>query len=546
MGKDKLRKFNENLTFSCLYQPPFDQVFTSKSERCGKWASEYFNNSNPIVLELGCGHGEYTVAMAKQFPEKNFIGVDIKGARIWRGAKTVTEENIPNAAFIRTRVECISNLFDAGEVSEIWLTFPDPQNKKSRADKRLTSPQFLYRYSKILKEGGLMHLKTDSLHLYEYTRALLSENNIIPIHDCDDIYATCNENSLLNIKTHYEQLSLDFGVSIKYLCWSMEVGQNVTFLAPDFYGDIEEGTLDDDRPKPGKRKPTKRSLKIEIDENSGCCFGVVRAIQRAEEIIANEGSVASLGELVHNSREVNRLQKLGLKTISHDDITSANSKILIRAHGEPPTTFKFLDDSGIPYVDATCPVVKTLQNKVKAKWEEMKSVHGQIVIFGKKGHAEVVGLAGQTNGDAIVVEKEDDLSCIDFQRPIVVVSQTTQSVDAYKMICDKIRSLAKSDLTILETICHSVSGRAADLRLFARNYDAIVLVAGHNSSNGKALFAESKSVNPKSFLVESMEEVNLRWFDNCHTIGICGATSTPRRQMEEIKTFLKSKLTYLV
>lgn len=544
MSKGKLKKFNENLTFSCLYQPAFYDVFSSKSEMCGKWASDYFHNSNPIVLELGCGYGEYTVAMAKRNPEKNFIGLDIKGARIWRGAKTVEEENIKNAAFIRTRIECITNLFEEGEISEIWLTFPDPQNKRSRADKRLTSPMFLSRYSKIIRDGGIMHLKTDSRHLYEYTKSLLEANDITPLQDSDDIYSTFHDDALLTIRTHYEQLSLDLRVSIKYLSWEIPSGSNVSYIAPQFYGDIEEGTLDDDRPKPGKGLITKKSIKIDIDDNSGCCFGVVRALERAEEIISKEGSVASLGELVHNPRELARLQQKGLQTIEHSQIAETKPTILIRAHGEPPTTFAELDKIGHQYVDATCPVVKALQNKVRSKWDEMKKLNGQIVIFGKKGHAEVVGLAGQTEGNAIVIEKEEDLNGIDFSRPIAVVSQTTQSVDKYKNICSLINSKAEASVSISDTICHSVSGRVANLKLFAKQYDAIVFVAGHNSSNGKALFEESKKVNPNSYFVESIEELDVNWFKDCHKIGICGATSTPRRQMEEIKTSLKSQLEY--
>lgn len=545
MSKGKLRKFEENQTFDCLYQPQFNDVFAGKCEMCGKWGEKQFGNTNPIVLELGCGYGEYTVAMARKFPDKNFIGVDIKGARIWRGAKTVNDEKIANAAFVRSRIECIDNIFASGEVSEIWLTFPDPQIKKGRAKKRMTSPLFLSRYAKILKEGGLIHLKTDSLHLYEYTRCLLQANGIVPQNDVDNIYSVCLDDPLLTIKTHYEQISLDFGVSIKYLRWTIPTGENVSFISPEFYGDMEEGTLDDDRPKPGKRgNLLKRSFKVEIDENSGCCFGVVRAIETAEEVIAKEGAVASLGDLVHNPREVERLKNLGLITIGHDEIDKVSAKILVRAHGEPPSTFEHFKETNHPYVDATCPVVKTLQKKVGALYEEMKEISGQVVIFGKKGHAEVVGLAGQTYGAAIVVEHESDLCQIDFSRPIAIVSQTTQSVISYKKICDKIRSLAQSSLEVHHTICRSVSGRAAKLKKFASSYDVLIFVAGANSSNGKALFAECLSVNPRSYLVQGVGEIDMEWFNDCHSVGICGATSTPRRQMEEVKTMLKGCLTY--
>lgn len=545
MSKGKLRKFEENATFHCLYQPDFDKVFSGKSEMCGKWGELQFGNSNPIVLELGCGYGEYTIAMARKFPDKNFIGVDIKGARIWRGAKIVNDEKIGNAAFIRSRIECIDNIFAAAEVSEIWLTFPDPQIKKGRAKKRMTSPLFLSRYSHILKENGLIHLKTDSLHLYEYTRCVLQTNGIVPCRDVDNIYSVCLDDPLLTIKTHYEQISLDFGVSIKYLSWVLPVGNDVSFKNPDFFGDMEEGTLDDDRPKPGKRgNLLKRSFKVEIDDNSGCCFGVVRAIEMAEEVMAKEGAVASLGDLVHNPREVERLKNLGLITINHDEMDKVSAKILVRAHGEPPSTFDYLKNTSHPFVDATCPVVKTLQKKVGNLWEEMKKVDGQVVIFGKKGHAEVIGLAGQASGEAIVVEQEDDLSQIDFSKPISVVSQTTQSVYSYRQICGRIRSMAESSVDIHDTICRSVSGRASKLKKFAVSYDVVIFVAGANSSNGKALFAECLSVNPRSYLVQGINEINMEWFENCHSVGICGATSTPRRQMEEVKTMLKSCLTY--
>lgn len=499
-----------------------------------------FHNSNPIVLELGCGYGEYTVAMSRMFPEKNFIGVDIKGARIWRGAKTVTEEGIPNAAFLRTRIECISNIFSPGEISEIWITFPDPQLKRRRAPKRLTSPLFLERYAKILSDNGIIHLKTDSLHLYEYTRALLDENKIVPITQYSDIYSQCTDSQLLKIQTHYEALSLQFGVTIKYISWHLPVRTH--FTAPDFYGDMEDGTLDDDRPKPGKRGMTVIPLKIDIDKDSGFCSGVVRAIAKAEEVISTEGSVACLGELVHNSAEVERLSNLGLTTISHDQIPETSSKILIRAHGEPPATFDYLDKLSHPYIDATCPVVKALQRKVRQKWEEMKTVDGQIVIFGKKGHAEVIGLAGQTDGEAIVVENESDLSSIDFKRPVSILSQTTQSVDDYNDICKKIRLLSQSTVDVSATICRSVAGRSSNLRAFAKSYDVIVFVAGHNSSNGKALFSQCKEENPNSYLVSSEDEIDMSWFKNCRTIGICGATSTPRYQMEEVKKMLGNRL----
>lgn len=245
MGKNKHKRFSENLTFRCMVQPDFDDIFHKDHPLKGNWCKEHFGNSNPIVLEIGCGRGEYTVALAQQHPELNFIGVDIKGARMWRGAKTATEEGLVNAAFLRTRIEFIESFFANGEVSQIWITFPDPQLKKQRAFKRLTTPPFLAKYSDFLANDGVIHLKTDSQHLHEYTKALLAANQIEPQVCNNDIYGTGLADEKLSIKTTYEARFLAMGLPITYLKWSL--GNKKSFVAPLFEADENEGTLDDNR-----------------------------------------------------------------------------------------------------------------------------------------------------------------------------------------------------------------------------------------------------------------------------------------------------------
>ena len=220
MGKDKWRRFEENRGFACLHQPDFKDIF--KSDYCmkGRWCGEWFGNRRPLILELGCGRGEYTVELAKRFPEKNFIGVDIKGARMWRGAKSVTQESILNAAFVRCRIEFSASVFATDEVSEIWITFPDPQVKK--ASKRLISSHYLKRYKNFLKSGGTIHLKTDSPLLYAYTLELIRHNGLELIEACDDIYGSGRADDLLSIKTHYEKQFLAQGTAITYVAFKLK------------------------------------------------------------------------------------------------------------------------------------------------------------------------------------------------------------------------------------------------------------------------------------------------------------------------------------
>ncbi|MDR2027664.1 MAG: tRNA (guanosine(46)-N7)-methyltransferase TrmB [Prevotellaceae bacterium] len=214
MGKDKLRKFEENKLFGHLYQPSSGDMRNPEPGYKGKW-KEKFGNSNPVVLELGCGKGEYTVALSRKYPDRNFIGVDIKGARLWRGAKTVATENIPNAAFLRIRIEFIDNFFAQNEIDEIWITFPDPQ--MNRPGKRLTSPPFLERYCKFLKSGGSVHLKTDSRMLHDYTLNVINEYGYTLLYSCTDISAQNPDDELLNIKTFYETRYAAQGIPITYL-----------------------------------------------------------------------------------------------------------------------------------------------------------------------------------------------------------------------------------------------------------------------------------------------------------------------------------------
>ena len=230
MGKNKHARFAENETFSLLFQPKHDTVLKNDFLLKGKWRSDFFKNENPIILELGCGKGEYAINLAQRFPNKNFIGIDIKGARLWRGAKTATETNMSNVAFIRTRIDFIESFFAANEVDEIWITFPDPQIKYAR--RRLTSKLFLNRYVKFLKSDGRIHLKTDSQLLHEYTKALALHNNLSLFEANNDIYGSGRADELLSIKTHYEQLFLAENMPITYCCFSLE--NKTIFEEPEF------------------------------------------------------------------------------------------------------------------------------------------------------------------------------------------------------------------------------------------------------------------------------------------------------------------------
>ena len=277
-------------------------------------------------------------------------------------------------------------------------------------------------------------------------------------------------------------------------------------------------------------------LRVEIDTHSGFCFGVVRAINEAEQALRS-GSVASLGDIVHNRMEVQRLEALGLQTISHADIpTLGGKRMLIRAHGEPPKTYLLAERYGVEVIDATCPVVAALQRKVKAAYEAMSKVGGTVVILGKRGHAEVVGLTGQVDEKAVVVECEADLEQIDFTRPIYYLSQTTQSIEKFRCLAEIMRErlLNEAMLTVDDTICRRVSSREEHLREFASKHDVIIFVCGRKSSNGKVLYNICQGANERSYNIEEASELQREWFEGVESVGICGATSTPKWLMEEI------------
>ena len=235
MGKDKLKRFAENKTFACFVEPEFEQMFRTEHPLKGNWHKDFFHNDNPIVLELGCGKGEYTVALAERNPDKNFIGVDIKGARMWRGAKTATERGMANVGFLRARIEFITSLFAAGEIAELWITFPDPQLKTRRAKKRLTSPIFLEYYAKLLAEDGWINLKTDSQHLYNYTQAVISEFDLPCEVANNDIYGSGYADEVLSVKTAYETVYLQRGLPITYTRFSL--GGKSSFPMFEWEGD---------------------------------------------------------------------------------------------------------------------------------------------------------------------------------------------------------------------------------------------------------------------------------------------------------------------
>ena len=282
---------------------------------------------------------------------------------------------------------------------------------------------------------------------------------------------------------------------------------------------------------------------VEIDDKSGFCFGVVRAISEAERALSAGGEVCSLGDIVHNRMEVQRLEALGLRTISHSDIESLQGcRMLIRAHGEPPATYALARHCGIEIIDATCPVVAALQKRVKAAYEKMREVGGTVVILGKRGHAEVVGLTGQVDEQAVVIEREADLEGIDFSRPIYFLSQTTQSVTLFEALCDKMRSRLADEslLTIDDTICRRVSSREGHVREFARRFDVVIFVCGRKSSNGKVLFEICREENPHAYNIEEESELQAEWFAGAESVGVCGATSTPEWLMRKAATAIEA------
>ncbi|MDR1527883.1 MAG: 4-hydroxy-3-methylbut-2-enyl diphosphate reductase [Dysgonamonadaceae bacterium] len=282
-------------------------------------------------------------------------------------------------------------------------------------------------------------------------------------------------------------------------------------------------------------------INIEIDSDSGFCFGVVNAIQHAEKELAANPELYCLGDIVHNSQEVARLQKKGLKTIHHGDLQEMHDKkVLLRAHGEPPSTYATAVRNHIRIIDATCPVVLQLQKKIRKIYQSSDRESSQIVIFGKTGHAEVNGLVGQTDGTAIVIETKDDIRQLDFNKNIYLFSQTTMSVEGFRKIVREIQACVEPPAIFLffDTICRQVANRIPNIRKFALQHDLILFVAGKKSSNGKVLFHECKQANPNTYLVSSSGDIESAWFNTVRSVGICGATSTPKWLMEEVAQFV--------
>jgi 4-hydroxy-3-methylbut-2-enyl diphosphate reductase len=276
-------------------------------------------------------------------------------------------------------------------------------------------------------------------------------------------------------------------------------------------------------------------LQIEIDSGSGFCFGVTTAIQKAEEELAKGTTLYCLGDIVHNGMECERLKNMGLITINHEEMAKLHdAKVLLRAHGEPPATYELAEKNNIEIIDATCPVVLKLQKRIKEQYQQNSP---QIVIFGKKGHAEVLGLVGQTQGSAIVIERFSEVEKLDFTKDIYLYSQTTKSLDEFQRIIAYIQEHIAPSATFrsFDTICRSVANRMPNISQFAARHDLILFVCGRKSSNGKVLYNECMRVNPNSHLIEGPEEIESAWLEDIHSIGICGATSTPKWLMEQCR-----------
>lgn len=284
---------------------------------------------------------------------------------------------------------------------------------------------------------------------------------------------------------------------------------------------------------------------VEIDDKSGFCFGVVRAIDLAESALLTHRHVCCLGDIVHNKMEVQRLNALGLNTIGAEDLDEdmACNQVLVRAHGEPPATYITAGKYGINIIDATCPVVAKLQKIVSEAYAMMTSVGGTVVILGKRGHAEVVGLLGQIDGNAVVVESLKEFLEVDFTRPIYLLSQTTQSLELLNTLSETLKEHTKdgTENIVNDTICRNVSNREPHLREFAKHYDVIIFVSGRKSSNGKVLFGQCAATNQRSYMIEDEEELREEWFENCTSVGICGATSTPKWLMERVAEAITNK-----
>jgi len=289
-------------------------------------------------------------------------------------------------------------------------------------------------------------------------------------------------------------------------------------------------------------------MNVTIDPNSGFCFGVVYAIEIAERELVQSERLYCLGDIVHNNMEVNRLKEMGLIIIGHDELDQLhNCRVLIRAHGEPPETYRIALKNNLQLIDASCPIVLNLQNEIRYGFQEIQDKSGQIVIYGKEGHAEVNGLRGQTMGKAIVIGSEADLDKIDFTKPVHLYAQTTKSIEGFHAIVEKIKSRMEqaspgkpAEFRWNDTICRQVSNRSGKLREFAANYDVVIFVSGKKSSNGMILYHECKEINPFTYLVSGHEELRGKWFKNAGNVGVCGATSTPMWLMEEVAAQIRT------
>ncbi len=284
-------------------------------------------------------------------------------------------------------------------------------------------------------------------------------------------------------------------------------------------------------------------IHIEIDSSSGFCFGVTTAIQKAEEELAKGNTLYCLGDIVHNGKEVERLHARGLITINHEQLKQLHDvKVLLRAHGEPPETYETARRNNIEIIDATCPVVLQLQRRIKKQYDA--NPEAQIVIFGKNGHAEVLGLVGQTHSKAIVMEKLEDVRLLDFGRDIYLYSQTTKNLDEFRRIIDYIQSHISPDATFrsFDTICRQVANRMPNIASFAARHDIIIFVSGRKSSNGKVLLNTCKSVNPNSYMIEGPGEIDSSWIEGVTSVGICGATSTPKWLMEQCRDSILERI----
>lgn len=283
---------------------------------------------------------------------------------------------------------------------------------------------------------------------------------------------------------------------------------------------------------------------IEIDKDSGFCFGVTTAIKKAEEELAKGETLYCLGDIVHNGQECERLKKMGLITINHEEFAQIrNAKVLLRAHGEPPQTYELAKQNHIEIIDATCPVVLRLQTRIKQEYDSSEPREKQIVIYGKKGHAEVLGLVGQTNSQAIVIEKLEEVSRLDFTKDIRLYSQTTKSLDEFRQLVAYIEDhiSPSASFRYFDTICRQVANRMPNIRRFASSHDLIFFVCGHKSSNGKILYQECKKVNPNSYQIDRPEEIDRKLLKEAQSIGICGATSTPKWLMEACKKVIMTE-----